>query len=192
MIGKLSKRTVAALEAALADTGIVDAMQSGGVMGIRVEATSGPNKPKGWTAAMGQDGMLIIHPRTADAIAKSTVPERRDGGLRRVLWHESAHGIWNRADARAKQQFAAAITPEVRDRIAKIVSLGKGIEGFNTTSAERETSEVHAEVQAMKRYAPGEYAQFPESVRNAADAVWASVPKLPEHLLQHRVTQVMA
>ncbi len=184
LIEKVSKKTRAALEEAMADPVVADAIRRSRINHVVVDRHAGEGKPKAWTAARTAHDGLMIHSRSAENVEKTTVPERKSGGMKRVLIHEAAHGVWDHAAGGRKADFVAALNrhPEVTAQVAKIVSIVPPAGAWDQDRAARAASEVHSELHAMRQYDPGRYAAMPEEVRKAAEAVWDAATPLPPHL----------
>jgi phage portal protein BeeE len=172
IIQKISKQTKTALESALSDPETVQMMRDAGITHLRMEPHKGPNKPAVWTMAHDK-GALMFHSRTAEKIGESTIAERRQGGITRVIHHEAGHGLWSKAGEEHKAAFTAAVAqhPEVTADIAKIVNIKPPREAFNYDERSRAVEEVHSEVTAIRKYAPEKYAAMPEAVRKTSEAV---------------------
>lgn len=166
LIQKVSKKTKKELEKALQDPEIQEALQHAGIKNIHIAPTN-----KAWTM-YNDNGALGIHPRTMEAIEKSPIPERQKGGIKRVIHHEAGHGLWNRATEEQKKKFVEVIRkhPEIKDMIGKIVSLKAVQEVFHHHS-DRAEKECHAELHAMKKYAPEVYNKLPREVREAVEDI---------------------
>ena len=182
LIQKVTPKTKAAISAALEKPEIKEALQNAGIKNIQI--APGSNK---WTMAHS-NGALMIHPRTAETISQSQIPERRAGGVERVIHHEAGHGLWEKGTDSQRQAFRDAVKahPEVQERVGKIVALKPIRETFNEDS-DRPVKEVHAEVHAMKHYAPESYSALPEKVRAASDSFRSiKTAPIPEHLTKLR------
>lgn len=145
-------------------------MKAGGIQSIAVDKHGG--KGRNWTAAHTNWGEFLIHPRSHESTQASPIKERKEGGLRRVMLHEAAHGIWDRAPLKSRKDFEQAVAahPEVAEQIGRIVNIDVPKDSFHANS--RVATEVHSELQAMRRYDPARFAKLPEQIRNALDAVW--------------------
>ena len=167
LIGKVSVKTQRELERALGDPEVLSALRSAGIKNIRVEPTRGPGKPGHWTAAH-DSGTLLIHPRTGEAIAQSTEPARREGGIKRVIHHEVGHATWDKVGI-GKVDFEKALEehPEVGEMVAKIVNVKPPRDAFDYDEKARRLREVYAELHAMRRYDPERFAALPERVRSS-------------------------
>jgi hypothetical protein len=172
---KVSKKTIQALEETLSDPDIAEAMKMGGIKSITFTPKSGPTKPKHWTAAFDR-GTLLLHPKTQNLIEKSKYPERRNGGLKRVIFHEGGHGVWKDLDKNLKDKFTDAMNkhPEVEEKIKKYLNLGshRDREGFTgDTNFERKINELHAEVQALRKSDQSSFESLPKPVQEIADEI---------------------
>jgi hypothetical protein len=174
LIQKVSPATRKALEQAMADPVVRRAMEAANFTHLTLTDPRGEGKPDKWSAAKDAFGRLWIHPRTGDVIASSAVPERRAGGLGRVILHEAGHEHWDNAGPAKQKMFAAALakSPELVDEIDRIVSL-KTPKGAFDPDRDRTASEVHSELQAMRVYDPARYARLPAAIREAADAIYS-------------------
>jgi hypothetical protein len=174
IVGKVSKKTTAALESALADKEIVGDMKAAGIKEIRVDTAAMGRKrgaPENWTAA-SEPGILVVHTKTAEAIAKSTIPERVAGGMPRVIAHEAGHGVYNKGSDATKKEFATALGEhqDVTERIGKIVSVAPNPQAFSNTGS-RLVTESFAEISAMRRYAADEYGKLPSEIRTPLETI---------------------
>ena len=188
LIQKLTNKTKAAIETSFGKPEIQESLNRAGIRNVRVEPTKGSGKPDHWTAGMGVDRALIIHPRTQEYIDNSTNEDRRSGGLDRVIHHEAGHAVWDQATQQDRKLFSDALAehPEVSDRVGKIVNLAAPRDAFNETK-DRTVSEAHAEVQAMRIGKHPDYAGFHEDVRNAVERIW--VAKHPRYEDVHGKSQ---
>jgi hypothetical protein len=174
LVWKVSKKTKEALEEALSDPATVQAMKDAGITHLQLTPHKGPGKADGgWTMGHTKDGSLMFHTQTANAIEKSPVEERRQGGVKRVIHHEAGHGLWDKSSEEKRKAFAAAMEnhPEVLEQIAKIVNVKPPRDAWDYDVKKRNATEVHAELNAMRHYDAKRYAAMPEAVRLAADAI---------------------
>lgn len=171
---KISKKTKAALEDAMSDPAIVEALKVGRIKTIQFAPTTFPNAPKGWSAAHTGNS-IIIHPKTAEAIEKSAVGERSQYGLKRVIHHEVGHAIWEATPDTTKTQFAVAIKhhPEVTDHISRIVNVAARPDSFSNTGS-RLVTESFAEISAIRRYDQKRYAELPDSIRKPIEDAYTN------------------
>lgn len=173
LIGKVSKKTKAMLEEALGDDDVVQAMKDAGIKNLQLTPHKGPGKAThGWT--MGHsNGALLFHTQTGNSIERSPVPERREGGVKRIIYHEAGHGLWNKAGNEKVNAFVQALVkhPEVTAEIAKIVNIKPPRDAWDYDEKARAAEEVNAELNAMKRYDPQRYAGMPQALRDAAEAI---------------------
>lgn len=187
VIGKMSKRTKAMMEDVFSDPEVVSEFHKSGMHTIRVQKSSDGRSPTGWTAAHSS-GTLIIHPRTADVLASSKIPERREYGLRRVIFHESGHARWDKIDPDLRTEFSRAVAahPEVEQTMGAIVNLrGDRDSEWGTSAADVKMSEIHAETYAMSKYAPERFASLPEPVRAAFTKIHANAPTAERGGMDH-------
>jgi len=166
---KVTPRTKALIEETLSKPEVVDAMREAGIAGIRLIPATNKH-------AAGMEGhILLLHPRTAEVLARSNVRERWEGGLERVIMHEAGHSMWNGASDPQRTAFRESLTPEHVAHVTRIVDLGARIAGtefYPRTREDRATAEIHAETQAMRWYAPKLYQALPLSLRTATEDIW--------------------
>lgn len=183
LIQKVSKKTAGQIESALAKPEIQESLRRAGIYRVSVRESGS------WSAGH-HNGALLIHPRTAEHIEKSPFPERREGGIQRVIHHEAGHGVWQHApkDLRDSFEKVEQAHPEIRAAIGKYLRLTQPDEHWDTDE-KRPAKEVHAELYAMKRTAPEKYAAIPAPVREVVDKFdTVEAPEVPEHIRKHRWT----
>jgi phage portal protein BeeE len=174
LIEKLSKKTKAGIESAMTDTELREDMEAGGINSINVESTSyyakKTGRKGGWTAAYS-NGALHINPKTAEVLEKETIPERKEGGLKRVISHEAGHGVWDRARDQDKKAFAEALkkNPELTNYVSRVVNVASNPNAFNDTGS-RLVTESFAEVHALRRYNREMYDSLPEDIRSPIES----------------------
>lgn len=173
LIGKVSKKTREMLEDALSDPDTVQAMKDAGITHLQLTTHKGPNKAHSWSMGHGPYGSLMFHSQTGNHLAGETIKERAEGGIARVIHHEAGHGLWGKASGEERKAFADALEkhPEVTSQIAKIVNVKPPRDAFDYDEKSRAANEVHAELNAMRRYDPKRYAEMPSDLRDAADAI---------------------
>ena len=182
IVEKTSKKTAAMLEDAFSDPDIQKTLRQAGIKGVRFDKKRGPGKPKEWTGGM-LGGMLIVHPRTAESIAKSKVAVRREHGIKRIINHEAGHAMWKNVNPELKSEFTNEIAkhPEIVDTVRGIVNIKPPSDAFDPDEKKRAISEVHAELNAMRLYdAPG-YSRLPEGVRATAAKITDAADVLADH-----------
>ena len=173
-VDKISKKTKAALESALSDPEIIQALKVGGIKNLTLAPSNYSSKkggPKDWTMAHVQ-GALVLHPKTAETIEKSEVPERKAGGLKRVIYHEVGHRVWDMGQDDIKRSFADALSkhPDVVDQVSKIVDVKANHSAFADTGS-RVVTESFAELSAMRKYDKVRYGNLPDSLRAPLEAL---------------------
>lgn len=183
LIGKVSKKTIAALDDVMNDAAAIESLRLGGINHLRIEPTRGEGKPKVWSAA-ASSGAMIFHAKTAEALADSKIEERTKHGLRRVVHHESGHGIYGRASDSSKKAFSEAIAkhPEVLKDIARIVAIAvpDNVALFDESKRNRANTEAHAELYAMSHYDPEKYNALPQHLRDAVDGITADAKRVAD------------
>lgn len=174
LIEKLSKKTKAGVEAAMADPDLIEDLKAGGVESLNIEPTNYYKKRTGrsgnWYGGYA-DGALTIHPKTVDHIESSAVEERVGGGLRRLISHEAGHGVWDRARDADKKAFAEAVkkNPEIVAYVSSVTNVAANPNAFNDTGS-RVVTESFAEIHALRRYNREMYDSLPEDIRNPVES----------------------
>jgi len=181
VVPKLSNQTKKAIEDAFSDPTMRQIIDDAGVKYIQVRPHKTRDSIHSWTMGMTRDGGLLVHYKSAEAIAKSTA-ERAARGFNGVIAHEAGHGYWNRATQAQKDAFGEALRPfakELEDEIGKIVNLKPGANSFDYDPKGTKLSEIHAELQAMRYYNPERYKKLPDGVKTALEAIQST--KKPEY-----------
>ena len=174
LIGKLSKKTKAGIESAMADPDMVEDMKAGGIEALNIEPTNYYKKRTGrsgnWYGGY-VDGALTIHPKTVDHIESSAVEERVGGGLRRLISHEAGHGVWDKARDADKKAFAEAVkkNPEIVAYVSSVTNVAANPNAFNDTGS-RVVTESFAEIHALRRYNREMYDSLPEDIRSPIES----------------------
>lgn len=178
LIEKVSKRTQAAIEEALSNPVIDEAMRLAGIKNICIEKKAGDGKPKNWSAGM-VNGTLLIHSKTAEVIAASKEYGKADAGVGRLMMHEIGHALKRFVPGNKLRDFAKALddNPGVVDKVSKMVNVKPPRDAFDYDERSRLISECFAEVHAIKYYDPKAFAAFPEPIRDAVSNIktWRSV-----------------
>ena len=174
LIEKLSKKTKAGIESAMADPDMVEDMKAGGIEALNIEPTNYYKKRTGrsgnWYGGYA-DGALTIHPKTVDHIESSAVEERVGGGLRRLISHEAGHGVWDKARDADKKAFAEAVkkNPEIVAYVSSVTNVVANPNAFNDTGS-RVVTESFAEIHALRRYNREMYDSLPEDIRSPIES----------------------
>jgi len=173
MAPKMSKKTVAALEDAVNDPALRQMMNDAGIKYIQLEPHKTPQSSRTWTMGMLNDGGMVIHSRTADAILASTTrPTAR--GFKGVIAHEAGHAYWNNATKAQKDAFEAAVKPIMKDleeEIGKYLNLKPSANSFEYNPHNTKLSEIHAELQSIKFFDPQKYKSLPKEVTAIVDEI---------------------
>lgn len=178
LIDQMSPKTVRALEEAFSDPDTRQALEDAGIHTVHLADNANRNRPTGWTMAH-KDGVLWVNPQTAERMAKRDAVRGVQRGILGVLHHEAGHGLWKRGTDAQRRAVADALAahPEVVKQIEREQNTHPPGERFDDSlgSAERyRQEEVHAELNAIRRYNPERFAALPEQVRTAIEAFGTS------------------
>jgi hypothetical protein len=195
LLQKVSPRTRKDLEAALSDPETVQAMRDAGITHIHFaphKLNSDQAKGRKWMAARTDDNGLMLHTMSGNHIANSKVPERATGGMTRVIHHEAGHGLWAHSSDEKRSALRSAVDahPEIKSDIAKIVRIEQPDNAFDDSHQarrERPYMEVHAELNAMRKYDPERFNKLPKPLVDAVNAIGETkAAPIPEHLANLR------
>ena len=184
---KITKKTRSELETIFSDPEIMELMKAGGMKSVTFTPKNRPNAPKNWSGGFLGD-TLLLHPRSMETILGSKSKERKEGGMKSVIAHESAHGVFDNSSKDLRDRFSQEVGkhPEIEEKIGKFLNLGGSIETImGKTKEERKNGELHAEIQASKHYDPEYFDSLPTGVKEVVNEIMdKATPKkeLPPHL----------
>ncbi len=189
LLAKVSKKTRQAMEAAFSDPDTRKAIDDAGIHTVHLADGAAKFRPSGWTMAHS-NGVLMINQQTAERIAKRDKIRGKDRGITGVIHHEAGHGLWAKASQESRSEFVDAIRkhPEVMEQIAKEQKIDPPHDRMNDSASDKEQyriGEVHAELNAIRKYDPARFNALPASVRNAVESIGSvktAKPAIPDHL----------
>lgn len=189
LVKRVSQTTRNSLSEALEDPKVSEIARRGGLSEIRVESLRGKKKPKnGWSAGhvgltdtAGGDSALLIHPKSAEFVEKSSVEVRRRHGLKRVICHEAGHGLWSRVGGEElKKKFADAVQKDkdILGYVSRTVNVKAPAGAWDESS--RLVTEAFAEIVALEQYDPERYGQLSGDIRQVVSEMQERADRLSE------------